>query len=56
MNGVLRAGRLRHTKPELEAGRRLGCRLLHMQKEGAGEDQVGSTECKAMSVSQRLVK
>ena len=26
------------------------------QKEGAGEGQVGCTECKAMSVSQRLAK
>ena len=33
VNGVLRAGRLWHTKPELEAGRRLRCRLLHRRKE-----------------------
>ena len=26
------------------------------RKEGAGEDQVGCTECKTMSVSQRLAK
>ena len=33
VNGVQRAGRLRHTKPELEASRRLRCRLLHRRNE-----------------------
>ena len=30
--------------------------IICAQKEGAGEGQVGCTECKAMSVSQRLAK
>ena len=30
--------------------------MIRAQREGAGDDQVGCTECKAMSVSQRLAK